>query len=142
MADLTPVIETLEHRWMRAWVSCDQRVLKALTSRHFRMVMGTKPCVILDAASWLEAATTRFLCTSYRFGDIYVHDLGSTAVFATQLELSTTVNGDEWSRQAWLTDIWRKSRLRRGWRMVDRVLSSVEESPELPPAIRSLQLWR
>jgi hypothetical protein len=26
MADLTPVIETMEHRWMRAWVNGDASV--------------------------------------------------------------------------------------------------------------------
>ncbi len=74
MADLHPIIETMERRWMRAWMSGDARALKALTSGNFRMVMGSKPSVILDAKSWVEAATTRYRCTSYRFGDIYVRD--------------------------------------------------------------------
>ena len=72
MADLSPVIETMEHRWMRAWVSGDTAALKALTSRNFRMVMGSKPSAILDYKSWIEAAPKRFQCRSYRFGDIYV----------------------------------------------------------------------
>ena len=55
---------------MRAWVNRDIKELKALTSRKFRMVMGSKPSAILDAASWLTAANSRFECTSYRFGDI------------------------------------------------------------------------
>jgi hypothetical protein len=62
MSDLLPVIETMEHRLMRAWIGRDSRALKALTSRKFRMVIGSKPCVILDAKSWLQAATTRYLC--------------------------------------------------------------------------------
>ena len=49
---------------------------KALTARNFRMVVGSKPSVLLDAKSWIEAATTRFSCTAYRYGDIYVRDLG------------------------------------------------------------------
>ncbi len=57
MADLLPIIETMENRWMRAWVARDSRALNALTSRKFRMVVGSKPCVILDAKSWLEAAS-------------------------------------------------------------------------------------
>src|ERR671916_478261 len=109
MADLSPVIETLEHRWLRAWVGRDQRALKALTSRKFRMVMGSKPCVILDSKSWLQAANSRFLCSSYRFGDIYVHDLGSVAVFATQLNVKATLDGQDWSGDVWVTDVWRKA---------------------------------
>lgn len=142
MADLLPVLETLEHRWMRAWVARDQRALKALTSRKFRMVFGSRPCVILDSASWLQAAGSRYPCSSYRFGDIYAHDLGPVAVFATQIELQATMGGKDWSGQVWVTDLWRKSGLRRNWRMLQRVVSRPDEDQQVPPAIRSLQLWR
>ena len=127
---------------MRAWVGRDSRTLKALTSGKFRMVIGSKPSVILDARSWLEAAKDRYRCTSYRFGDIYVHDLGSIAVFATQAEMKAVIDGQAWSGQVWITDIWRKSKVRRKWRIVERVISGLESSPDLPPAIKSLQLWR
>lgn len=142
MADLMTPIEILEHRWMRAWIAGDSRALKALTSPRFRLVVGSKPCVILDAPSWLRAAASRFVCSSYRFGDIYVHDLGSTAVFATHLAIEATIDDRDWSRQLWLTDVWRRSRVRRSWRIVERVLSSPEDDPKLPLAVRRLQLWR
>ena len=142
MADLLPVIETLENRWMRAWVGGDTRALKSLTSRNFRMVMGSKPSVILDSKSWLEAAATRYQCSSYRFGDIYVRDLGTVAIFATQLGIEATMDGHDWSGQLWVTDLWRKSRVRRKWTMIERVVSRPDENPDIPAAIRSLQLWR
>ena len=142
MADLLPIIETMENRWMRAWVGRDARDLKALTSRNFMMLIGSKPCVILDARSWLEAATTRYLCTSYRFGDVYARDLGSVALFAAQLDIQATMDGHDWSGRIWVTDLWRKSTVRRNWRMIERVVSRPEDSPQVPAAIRSLQLWR
>ena len=142
MADLHANIETMERRWMRAWVSGDARALKALTSRNFRLLMGSKPSVILDGKSWVDAATTRYLCKSFQFGDIYVRDLGPMAIFATQLSMQATMDGHDWSGQVWVTDLWRKSRMRRNWRMVERVVSRPEENPDVPAAIRSLQLWR
>ena len=142
MAEILPIIETLENRWMRAWAGGDERTLKALTSRKFRMVIGSKPCVILDASSWLAAATTRYQCDSYRFGDIYARQLGQVAVFASRLELQATMDGHDWTGKHWVTDIWRKSRIRRNWQMVERVLSRPEDNPDVPAAIRSLQLWR
>lgn len=142
MTDTLPMIETLENRWMRAWASGDARALKALTSRKFRMVIGSKPCVILDAKSWLEAAGSRYRCRSYRFGDLYARKLGSVAVFASHLDLQATMDGEDWSGQFWLTDVWRKSTVRRSWTMVERVLSRPDEHPDIAPAIRSLQLWR
>jgi hypothetical protein len=142
MADILPIIETLENRLMRAWASGDTRTLKALTSRKFRMVMGSKPCAILDASSWLSGAASRYLCNSYRFGDIYARQHGSIAVFATQLDLKSTMDGQDWSGRFWITDVWQKSTVRRSWRIIERVVSRSEENPDVPAAIRSLQLWR
>lgn len=142
MSDLLPVIETVEHRWMRAWVGRDIKALKGLTARNFRFVMGSRPCVILDARSWLDAAATRFLCSNYRFGDRYARDVGPVAVFATQLEMDATMDGEDWSGDFWVTDIWKRGRVRRNWRLAERVLSRPDDSPQVPAALRSLQLWR
>lgn len=142
MTDLLPIIETLENRWMRAWVQRDAKDLKALTSSRFMLLMGSKPPVILDARSWLEAAGTRYLCSSYRFGDIYVRDLGGLALFASQMEIKATMDGHDWSGLLWVTDLWSKSRLRRSWRMVERVVSRPDDRKGVPAAIKSLQLWR
>jgi len=142
MADLHSIIETLKRQWMRAWVSGDAKALKALTARNFRMVIGSKPSVILDDKSWIEAATTRFSCSAYRFGDIYVRDLGPVTVFATQLSIEATMDGHDWAGTQWVTDVWRKSRVRRNWRMVERHVSRTDEGKDVAAAIRSLQLWR
>lgn len=142
MADISPIIETLENRWMRAWASGDMRTLKALTSRKFRMVVGTKPSVLLDAKSWLDAANSSFLCHSFRFGDIYARDLGPVTVFATQLDLKASIDGLDWSGRMWVTDIWKKSGVRRSWRMVERVISRPEEDKQVAAAIKALQLWQ
>ena len=142
MANLMPIIETLENRWMRAWINGDIKTLKSLTARNFRMVMGSRPAAILDTPSWLEAAKTRFLCDSYRFGDIYVRDVGSVAVFATQMTIRATMDDKDWSGDYWVTDIWRKSRVRRQWRMVERILSRPDADRQYAAGIKSLQLWR
>ncbi len=142
MAALAPVIETMEHCWMRAWVAGDTRTLKAMTSRNFRMIMGSTPSAMLDSKSWLEAAAKRFRCKSYRLGDIYVRDLGGLVIFATQLEMKATMDGHDWSGRFWVTDLWRKGRVRRKWQLVERVLSRPEDNQDVPAAIRSLQLWR
>lgn len=127
---------------MRSWVVRDMPELKSLTSRNFRMVVGSKPAVILDYKSWIAAAGNRFRCKSYRFGDIYARDIGGVAIFATQLEMSATMDGDDWSGQFWVTDVWRKSKVRRKWRMVERIISQPDQRSEVPAAVRSLQLWR
>ena len=142
MADLTPIIETQENRWMRAWVQRDARALKALTASDFILLAGAKPPVILDTKSWIEAATKRWLCSSYRFGDIYVRRVGAVALFASQIELKATMDGEDWSGSYWVTDLWRKGRVRRSWRLAQRVVSRIDDNPQVAAAVRSLQLWK
>ena len=142
MADLPPVIETPENRYMRAWGRGDAKELKPLTAGSFQLLLGSKPAVILDRASWLEAAPKRFVCSGYRFGDIYVRSVGGLAIFATQLELKANLDGEDWSGLFWLTDLWAKGRVRRRWRLAERVLSRVDEKSVAIPAIRSMQLWK
>ena len=142
MTDLTPVIETLETRLMRAWVQRDAKALKAVTARNFMLLMGSTKPTILDARSWVEAATTRYLCSSYRFGNIYVRDLGGVAIFASQLDLQATLDDVDWSGNFWITDVWMKGRIRRGWRLAQRVVSLPDDDSEVPVGIRALQLWR
>ena len=71
-----------------------------------------------------------------------MRDLGSVAVFATQLSIKATMDDQDWSGEYWVTDIWRKSRIRRQWSLVERVLSRPEADRQVPAGIRSLQLWR
>ena len=142
MAALSPVIETLENRWMRAWVARDARELKALTARDFILLVGSKPAMILDRRSWFEAVNERYSCNGFQFGDVHVRGLGNLALFASQIELKASMDGRDWSGRYWLTDVWRKGRVRRGWRLVERVMSRTEDGKDVPAAIRSLQLWR
>ena len=142
MADLTPVIETMENRWMRAWVNRDPKALKGITASSFIFLTGSRPPQILDRRSWLDAMGARFDCTSYRFSDIYVRDLGTVALFAARMELDATLDGNAWPRNAWVTDVWQKGRVRREWKLAQRILSRTDDSPDLPKAIRALQLWK
>jgi hypothetical protein len=142
MAELTPVIETMEHRWMRAWVGRDMKVLKALTAKDFILLTGSKPPAILDRPSWLEAAAKRWDCSSYRFGDIYVREVGGLGLFAAPIELKATMDGRDWSGHFWVTDLWRKGRVRRGWKLAQRIIARADDNAELPKAIRALQLWK
>ena len=135
-------IETLEHQFMRAWIQRDRNAMKALASRDFIYLLGSSRPAILDRASWLEAATTRLRCKGYRFGEIYVRRHGSAAMFAAPVTLEASFGTDDWSGEAWITDVWDRSAVRRKWRLVERVISRPDSDEEMPSAIRSMQLWR
>jgi len=127
---------------MRAWVGRDIKALKAITAKDFILLTGSKPPAILDRPSWLEAAAKRWDCSSYRFGDIYVREVGGLAVFAAPLELKATMDGRDWSGNVWVTDLWRKGRVRRGWKLAQRIVAKADDNAELPKAIRAFQLWK
>ena len=135
-------IETLEHRWMRAWMERDRNTMKALASRDFIYLLGSSKPVLLDRASWLEAATTRFRCSGYSFGQVYVRKHGSSAVFAAPLTIEARMGGEDWSGTMWVTDLWSRSSVRRKWRLLERVIARPETEPDMPAAIKSMQLWR
>jgi hypothetical protein len=135
-------IETLEHQWMRAWMQRDRKQMKALASRDFIFLLGSTKAAILDRPSWLEAANTRFKCESYRFGEVYVRRHGATAVFACQATLEARMGAADWSGPVWITDLWQRSRIRRNWRIVERVISRPDTDADMPGAIRDMQLWR
>ena len=127
---------------MRAWINGVAKLLKSVTASNFILLAGSTPPTILDRPSWLEAAAKRYLASSYRFGDIYVRDLGGVAVFAAPLELKATMDGRDWSSSVFVTDLWRKGRVRRAWKMVQRIVSKADDRPDVSKTIRSLQLWK
>lgn len=135
-------IETLEHRWMRAWIQGDRATMKVLASREFIFLMASTSPAILDRASWLESASTRIRCQSYLFGGVYVRRHGSSAIFSAPVTLEASLDKQGLTGEFWLTDVWRRGSVKRSWRLVERVLSRPDANPEIPPTIRSMQLWR
>jgi len=142
MNDIATIIETLEHRWMRAWIGRDRKTLKRLTSKEFRLLIASKPDVLLDAPSWVETSFDGFTCQFYRFGDTYARIHGSTAIFTCRIDLEAQLDRADWSGEMAVTDIWRKARFRRSWQLVEKIISRPESGEQIAPAIRSLQLWR
>ena len=63
-------------------------------------------------------------------------------VFATQLTVEATMDGHDWSESYWVTDLWRKSRVRRNWRMVERIVSRPDDKPDVAGGDPLAQLWR
>lgn len=127
---------------MRAWMNGDSRTLKAMTSRDFVLMIGSQPPAMLDYSSWVDAAGKRWTCSAYRFGTVYVRQHGSTALFVAEADIETRLDRLEWSGKVWITDLWRRSKVRRRWRLVERQITRPEDQRQLPGAIKALQLWR
>lgn len=142
MTNFESTIEALEHQWMRAWIQQDRKVMKALAARSFIFLLGSEKAAILDRASWLEAAGSRFICESYRFGNVYVRRHGKIGVFASDLTIEASIDGHRWAGTIWIVDLWKRGGLRQRWNLLERTVSRPDPDPDLPAAIRSMQLWR
>jgi len=143
MADASETIETLEHRYFRAWLARDERALKAMTSRAFRLVFATEPAVLLDDRSWVDAVGGRFRCDTYRFGGTpFIRRSGGTALFAVLVEMDAAIDGKPVKGSYWMVDVWRRSRLRRRWQLTERLLSRALEGRIDAADIAELQQWR
>ena len=142
MADFESMIEALEHQWMRAWIAGDRKTMKALAARDFIFLLGSDKATILDRASWLEAAGTRLLCDSYRFGSLYVRRHGNIGVFAAMMEIEARVDGKPLAGPLWIVDLWKKTGVRRRWHLLERTVSRPDTDATLSGAVRAMQLWR
>ncbi len=142
MNEFSSRIEALEHRWMRAWIARDRADMKTLSSRDLIVLFGSEKSVILDRASWLDAAESRLRCTGYRFGNVYVRKLGKTAIFASPLDLDASIDGSPVLSKAFVTSLWSRTAVRRRWQRIECILTAQGSDAEVPGAIRSMQLWR
>jgi hypothetical protein len=142
MANFESTIEALEHQWMRAWIQRDRKTMKTIAARDFIFLLGSDQAAILDRASWLEAAGTRLLCQSYRFGSVYIRRHGSVASFASSMTAECRIDGHEWSGTMWISDLWKRTGIRQRWKLVERTIARPDPDARVPDAIRAMQLWR
>lgn len=142
MDEFTARIEALEHQWMRSWMNRERNGMKSLMSGDFVFLLGAQTSAMLDRPSWLEAATTRFQCSAYRFKDIYVRRHKRMAVFAARMSIEARIGTQNIEGDVWITDLWQRGRVRRKWKLVERTMSRPDENKELPALIREMQLWR
>lgn len=142
MADLLQKFEVLENQMMRAWINCDPAAIKQMMSGECITMFGTKPPALLDRPSFLAAIQDGFVCEGFRFHEITARQYGKCVWFTGHVELELKLGRREWPGNFLITDLWRKTPIRRRWMLTERSLARVEDSAAMSDAIRSLQLWR
>ena len=141
MSDIGPEIESLEHRFMRAWMKADKGVLRGLIMRDCIMVFGAQRPEILDRPSFIEACDKSFSCSGYRLREVAARRHGKCAWFTAGIDLEMQIGRRDWSGQFWLTDLWRRTAFNRGWKLAERSLARTEKDEAMSDAIHRLQLW-
>lgn len=142
MTDIEPQFEVLENRLMRAWMHRDTRDMKALVTGDFIFMFGTTPPVLLDRASYVAGIENGFRLEGFRFQEVTARKHGASVWFTAHVELELKLGPRSWEGHFLLTDLWRKGRVRRRWKLAERSLAPAEANRPLSDAIRALQLWR
>lgn len=141
MADIAAEIETLEHRFMRAWMRREAGELRKLAARDFMMIVASEPSQLLDRPSFVEAMSGPLSCQGFRFNEVCVRKHGRSAWFTASADLELKIDRREWAGKFWISDLWIKGRVKRGWKLVERSLARTDSDDKLPASIRHLQLW-
>lgn len=142
MSNFESMIEVLENQVQRAWMNRNASDLKSLISSEFLFMFGTNPPVLLDRASFIAGAVGQFELEGFRFREITAQRHGRTTWFTGHVELELKVNGKTWKEAFLITDLWRKTALRRKWLLAKRSLAPLKQDTDLFDTIRAMQLWR
>jgi hypothetical protein len=142
MSRIEAEIEVDETRLMRAWMSRDPDEVRAMVARDCLMLFGTQPPALLDRPSFLAGLDRGLQCKGFRFHEATVRRYGGIAWYSAQVDLELQIGPGEWSGTFLLTDLWRRTKIKRNWQLAERSLAPTDPDKKLCEAIRSLQLWR
>jgi hypothetical protein len=91
---------------MQAWIERDAATLEEILAPEFRLrSMTTDSPVSRD--DWLEEALSgRVAASDVRYDEMAVDVIGDTAVVDSLLTFTGSIEGDDWSRSTYCTDVW------------------------------------
>jgi len=140
-ADITSELESLENRLMRAWGAGDRASVKANVASDCVMMFGTAPPVLPARASFIAASEKGLVLRGYRLREMMARTHGRLAWFTGHVELDLELGRHSWKGGFLLTDLFRKTAIKRRWKLAERSLAPVEPDEVLSGALRKLQLW-
>ena len=137
MADLKEVIEAAANRWMQAWVERDSAVLEDSLAANFALVLSATPALLVDRATWLQTACTRYVASNFSYHNVQVRELGpGLAVMSSIAEFSAEIDGVPRNGPLFLVDIWRQNKGQ--WKVCARYSSSPEQGTPSAKAVALL----
>ena len=138
MSDVTEQIEAAANEWMQAWISGDSTTLERSLAPDYALIVSATPGRILDRASWLGTACTRYRASEFAYRDVQVRDLGQgMAVMSSIAEFKAEIDGKPRNGPLFIVDVWRLMDGR--WRVCARYSSSPEETQASAAAVTRLR---
>ena len=111
-------IRELQGRWMRAWLDRDRDTVEAILHPQFTLRSSASDAVV-DRASWIESVLSgRVAGTAFTYDEMTVTVSGDTAIVDNRATFTGTIDGRDWSRTTYQTDVW--VREDGPWRVIRR----------------------
>lgn len=117
----SPIVQEfldLENAWAAAWQKPDVEALKRILADDFTLTSSRSAGELMDKAAYIDAAVNRVKGSGYSFDRIKVRLYGDTAVVNAWFRQQATYDGQDWSGDFLLTDVWVKRDGR--WQVVSR----------------------
>jgi len=97
----------LETQWMTAWKHKDVATVRKILSDDFTLTSSLSSGGLVDKEGWI-AKLAIYDCKAFRFDKIQVRVYDNTAVVNSWFHQDATANGNDWSGNFLITDIWVK----------------------------------
>jgi ketosteroid isomerase-like protein len=117
---------------MEAFARGDKAVLERLLADDFVLTSATSAGELLTKRQYIDGGLNLVKVESFRFHDFKIRSFGDTAIVNCRIDWKSTWNGQPWSADFLMTDVWRKHRDNH-WRIVTRH-SSYPASKATAPA--------
>ena len=108
----------LENRWMNAWKTKDEKVVRELIADDFTLTSSLSTGELMTKELWI-LALPKYDCQSFQFDKIDVRINGNTALLNIWYHQEATVNGKEWNGHFLMTDVWVKQPT-NNWQVIAR----------------------
>ena len=127
-ADIRQQITQLEQDWMDAWKRRDAAALDGFLAEEFTLTSALSTGDLIDKTQWIDLALRAYECESFGFPRILVRAYGDVAVVNALYRQKATANGQDWSGDFLITDVW----VKRGgrWQVVTRHSSRPNPTPD------------
>lgn len=108
----------LSHEWMNAWIRRDGATLDRILADSFLITSARSMGELADKRQYLDNALHGWTGNTFTYERMQVRLYGEMAIINSLARQTATVDGQDWSGEFLLTDVWVK--LDGRWQVVTR----------------------
>jgi ketosteroid isomerase-like protein len=111
-------IINLEREWMEAWIAKDEARLDEIMDPDYTLTTSILKGKLINKTEAIDKAMNHYDCQEFNIKEIKVRHYGITAVVNALINQKATADGEDWSGDFLITDVWVKAGVL--WQVVAR----------------------